>query len=106
VEDFIRQLISNGDQYAGFMFSATFDPQNAICLNPVYHPPRLFIFFNDPTMSGSVTGVSPAKVICRNLDTRQTVIIDDHLNSWDCMAAGLAFSFGDRIDIIVKGTAD
>ncbi len=59
-----------------------------------------------PPVGGSVVGMTPLQVICRNLDTRQTVIIRDGSKAYDCEAAGLAVSPGNRIDVIVKGTAD
>ena len=50
--------------------------------------------------------MSADKIVCRNLNTRQTVVIDDGLSSYDCEAAGLTLTPGDRIDVIIKGTAE
>jgi hypothetical protein len=62
--------------------------------------------FVDETLGGSVIDVNTQKVVCRNLDTRQTALIQDGTASWDCEAAGLTITPGDRIDIIIKGTAE
>lgn len=59
-----------------------------------------------PPVGGSVTGVTPTRVICRNLTTRKTVILRDGTRSWDCEAAGLTVNPGDRIQQTVTGTAD
>jgi hypothetical protein len=60
----------------------------------------------DETLGGSASRVSPEKVVCRNLDTRQTVVMQGGGYSFDCEGAGLTLTPGDRIDIIIKGTAE
>jgi hypothetical protein len=57
-------------------------------------------------VGGAVTGVNPRRVVCRNLTTMQTVIIQDGSRSWDCEAAGLVVHTGDRIQQTVRGLAD
>jgi hypothetical protein len=57
-------------------------------------------------VGGTVTGVNPRRVVCRNLTTMQTVIIEDGSRSWDCAAAGLVVHTGDRIQLTVRGLAD
>jgi hypothetical protein len=44
-------------------------------------------------------------VICQNVTTSQTVQFDTSATSWDCEAAGLLASPGDRIRMTVKGKA-
>jgi hypothetical protein len=55
---------------------------------------------------GSVTGVSPSKVRCRNVTTGQKVVIRNGARAWDCEAAGLVVTPGDTIRQTVTGTAD
>ena len=57
-------------------------------------------------VGGTVTGVNPERVVCRNLTTMQTVIIEDGSRSWDCTAAGLVVNTGDSVWLIVQGLAD
>ena len=53
----------------------------------------------------TLQGLTNTKVICRNLSTRRTIIIDTPgAGLVDCYDAGLVIRVGDRIDIIVKGT--
>ena len=65
--------------------------------------------FIDPeltTLNGTVTGAGLNRVICRNLTTRQTVLIRDGAKVFDCKDAGLNINEGDRVDIIIKGTVN
>jgi len=55
---------------------------------------------------GTVTGVNPSQVVCRNLTTMQTLIIQDGSRTWDCSAAGLVVHTGDSIEQTVSGLAD
>jgi hypothetical protein len=57
-------------------------------------------------VGGAVTGVNPNRVVCRNLTTLQTIIIQDGSRSWDCQAAWLVVHTGDSIQQIVRGLAD
>jgi hypothetical protein len=57
-------------------------------------------------VGGAITGVNPNRVVCRNLTTMQTVIIQDGSRSWDCQAAGLMVHTGDNIQQTVRGLAD
>lgn len=73
------------------------------------HPP-----FDDLTLTrmdelpvgGSVTGVSPQRVICQNVTTWQRVVIRDGARSWNCQAAGLVVNQGDIIWQTVIGPAN
>jgi hypothetical protein len=72
-------------------------------------PPRVIgqaEFTVDNVVGGSVTGVSPSRLLCKNMSTGQTVLMQDQAQSWDCEAAGLAIQPGDRILQTVIGTAD
>jgi hypothetical protein len=68
--------------------------------------------FNNVTPSGlndvggAVSGVNPQRVVCRNLTTMQTIIIQDGSRSWNCEAAGLAAHSGDSLELTVRGLAD
>ena len=57
-------------------------------------------------VGGTVTGVNPSQVVCRNLTTMQTLIIQDGSRTWDCSAAGLVVHTGDSIEQTVSGLAD
>jgi len=57
-------------------------------------------------VGGAITGVNPNRVVCRNLTTMQTIIIQDGSRSWDCQAAGLVVHTGDSIQQTVRGLAD
>jgi hypothetical protein len=59
-----------------------------------------------PHVGGAITGVNPRLVVCKNLTTRQTIIIQDGSRSWNCEAAGLVVHPGDRIQQTVTGPAD
>jgi hypothetical protein len=57
-------------------------------------------------VGGTVTGVIPSQVVCRNLTTMQTIIIQDGSRAWDCAEAGLVIQTGDSIELTVRGLAD
>jgi hypothetical protein len=57
-------------------------------------------------VGGTVTGVNPSQVVCRNLTTMQTIIIQDGSRTWDCAGAGLVIQTGDSIELTVRGLAD
>ena len=59
-------------------------------------------------VGGSVTGVSPTVVVCRNLTTKQSIRmkLSDGMTAWNCEQAGLVVNPGDRIQITVQGTTD
>lgn len=57
-------------------------------------------------VGGAVNGGNPSRVICKNITTGQTVMIQDHAASWNCEAAGLLVNPGDRIRQTIIGTAD
>jgi len=59
---------------------------------------------NAVAVGGSVTGVTPTKVVCRNITTQQKVVILNRTSAWDCEAAGLTVSPGDRVVIQADGT--
>lgn len=57
-------------------------------------------------VGGSVTGVTPSRVVCINVTRKQTVQIQDGATSWNCEAAGLIVNPGDKILQTVLGQAD
>jgi hypothetical protein len=57
-------------------------------------------------IGGTVTGVTPGRILCKNVSTGQTVLIQKQAQSWDCEAAGLAIQPGDRVLQMVIGIAD
>jgi Concanavalin A-like lectin/glucanases superfamily len=59
-----------------------------------------------PSVGGSVAGVSPKIVVCRNLTTAQRVVIRNGDGSWDCEAAGLVVAAGHSIQQTVAGRAN
>jgi hypothetical protein len=68
---------------------------------------RYNLAFMPPPVGGSVTGVSPRRVICLNRTTGQRVTIPlGGATSWDCGAAGLVVNPGDTIRQTVVGTAN
>jgi hypothetical protein len=58
-----------------------------------------------PVVGGSVSGVSPLRVICLNVTTGQQVVIRNSATLWNCEAAGLIVNTGDIIRQTVRGTA-
>ena len=56
-------------------------------------------------VGGSVTGMTPDKVTCKTPDEKLVKIFDG-AKTFDCEAAGLVVSPGDRVRIIVEGVAD
>jgi hypothetical protein len=57
-------------------------------------------------VGGSVTGVTPRRVICINVTRKQTVQIQDGATSWNCEAAGLVVNPGDKVIQSVFGRGD
>jgi hypothetical protein len=57
-------------------------------------------------VGGTVTGVASSRILCQNVSTGQTVLIQDQAQSWDCEAAGLAIQTGDHVLQMVIGIAD
>ncbi|MCI0636068.1 MAG: hypothetical protein L0206_19455, partial [Actinobacteria bacterium] len=56
---------------------------------------------------GTACGVSPLGATCINETTGQSVTIDlAGQTSWDCAAAGLEVTAGDRITLAVRGRAE
>lgn len=60
----------------------------------------------DQPVRGSVTGVTPRRVVCINVTRRQTVQIQDGATSWNCEGAGLVVNPGDKILLTILGRAD
>jgi hypothetical protein len=54
-------------------------------------------------VGGTLTGLRPARIVCRNLTTHKHVVIRDHSPSWSCEAAGLKVTPGDIIRITILG---
>ena len=84
------------------------DPKNQVLVT--YQGEGLFAIYDGagpaPGVGGSVAGVRPMKVSCKNVTTGQMVIIRGNARSWDCEAAGLVVNSGDRIQQTITGTAD
>lgn len=59
-----------------------------------------------PPVGGSVTDVTPSRVVCINVTRRQIVQIQDGAKSWNCEAAGLVVNPGDKILQTILGRAD
>jgi Concanavalin A-like lectin/glucanases superfamily len=57
-------------------------------------------------VGGTVTGLRPARIVCRNLTTQQAVVIRDQDTSWNCETAGLEVTPGDIILINILGGAN
>src|SRR5882724_8997261 len=53
-----------------------------------------------------VTGFTPHTAVCTNVTTGQQVPLSDPGHAWDCEAAGLGVSSGDRITIVVHGPVE
>lgn len=70
------------------------------------NPSPAIIFYNPYPVGGSITGLTPQWVRCRNMTTRQTVTIQQPGTVWDCEAEGLVVTSGDRVRMTVQGTAD
>jgi hypothetical protein len=59
------------------------------------------------SLGGSVTGMRPGSVVCRNLRTGHSVTIPlAGMKEWDCEVAGLIVGPGDRVQMRVTGRAD
>lgn len=67
---------------------------------------NLFIDFGSSDLAGSVTGMTPTSVTCRNLTTGQRVLIRGGGSAWSCEEAGLVVEPGDSVKMIVSGDAD
>lgn len=61
-----------------------------------------------PQLNGSLSGMSAGRIVCENRRTAQRVLIKYAPATliWDCVAAGLTFSPGDEIRILITGAAD
>jgi Right handed beta helix region len=53
-----------------------------------------------------VTGFTPQTVVCTNVTTGQNVTLNAPATSWDCEAAGVGVTAGDRVAMRVRGTVD
>ena len=54
-------------------------------------------------VGGTVTGLRPARVVCRNVTTGQEVVIRGPSPSWNCELAGLEVVTGDIVRITILG---
>jgi hypothetical protein len=61
-----------------------------------------------PSIGGEVTGVVVRTIDCNNKTTKQKVriVVTGSTATWDCEAAGLIVSPGDKIDMKIKGNAN
>jgi hypothetical protein len=60
----------------------------------------------DAHVGGSVVGITPTTISCRNLATGQRVRISTSATSWDCEALGLLVSAGNKVETGVLGRVD
>jgi hypothetical protein len=54
-------------------------------------------------LAGWVTGLTPSTVVCQSVTTAQVVTLSDPVSPWDCEAAGLGVTPGDRVTMHVRG---
>jgi hypothetical protein len=54
-------------------------------------------------LSGWVTGLTPQTAVCKSVTTGQAVTLNDPVSPWDCEAAGLGVTPGDRVTLHVRG---
>ena len=57
----------------------------------------------EPSLGASVTGMTPRTAICRNVTTGEQVTLKNPGPAWDCEAAGLDVTVGDRVALLVRG---
>jgi hypothetical protein len=57
-------------------------------------------------VGGSVTGMLPNRITCRNMTTGQAVTAKMGSTTWDCNQLGLVVRPGDRIRLTVTGQAE
>ncbi len=57
-------------------------------------------------VAGSVTGMTPANVVCWNQTTGQRIVVAMTTKSWDCEALGLIVNAGDTVLIGARGSVD
>ena len=108
----VEAALAAGQQFIGFRFE--FAEPSSIALNGpflAFHtvelPPAATLRINERSAGGSLTGVVPERVICRNLTTGQTVTIKAHEgDSRACVEAGLDVRPGDQIMQTTTGSAE
>jgi hypothetical protein len=72
-----------------------------------YNLVEFFVGTGEPrSVGGSVTGVILREVLCRNVSTGLEVVISDPMTSWDCEAAGLVVTPGDRVNMIIRSIVE
>jgi hypothetical protein len=54
-------------------------------------------------LGGWVTGLTLSTAVCKNVTTGQAVTLNDPVSPWDCEAAGLGVTPGDRVTMHVRG---
>jgi hypothetical protein len=64
------------------------------------------VFTVRSVVGGSVTGMSPRRVVCWNLTTGQRVVIPNPDRTWNCEEAGFVIEPGNRVLVGVIGTVD
>jgi hypothetical protein len=57
-------------------------------------------------LEGWVTGLTPHTVVCQNVTTAQVVTLSDPVSPWNCEAASLGVSEGDRVTLHVRGPVE
>jgi hypothetical protein len=94
----------NGDGRSDVIVGAPF------YVNGVYQEGGAFVYLAPlaeipPALGGSVSGVSPRKVICRNRSTGGMVSGRLHEGAWDCEDRGLVVSSGNQVETSALGIA-
>ena len=110
VSSAVRAAVAAGQQFIGFRFEFS--------VPTLIFPNGPFLAFNSleypregptPTLrvtGGSLTGIAPERVICRNITTGQTVPTEEPDGDfWDCVEAGLDVRSGDQIMQTTTGPA-
>ena len=66
----------------------------------------LFHVVDELSLGASVSGIIPHTAVCKNITTEQQVTLSHPASTWDCEAAGLPVSSGDRVAMRVQGTVE
>jgi hypothetical protein len=101
---------STGDDAMGPLIATTFDCDDAGLVTAPGDD--ILLTVSSPafagTFTGNVIGMTPARAVCHNRTSGQTVVarLTQRNRSWDCSANGFVAALGDPVLIEVSGTAD
>ncbi|MDH5445614.1 MAG: hypothetical protein OEY52_08650 [Gammaproteobacteria bacterium] len=99
-------ILAPGNERVFTFNTSTHMIENSLSLDVSYTIGRFVAPRQAHTSEGRVDRVVLDRIICRNLTTRQSVIIYGPTYSFDCENAGLLILPGESIDILLKGTAN